>query len=164
MCCHFSQTPLRRRRSEQILVRYKAGLWKYRSLLMNYHNGNKQLLFFSQCFFNLNHRLVTQEQVRDEPPWSQVARQPWHSVGLEVEARHWAWSQHKYSRLRGSGRRRILLGVQRDRLRPCQPLLQPQNRQPAHGCDFYNDTTKLNFWEEWALCIQITHYNLQFCL
>lgn len=47
----------------------------------------------------------------------------------------------------------------RDRLRPCQQLLHQQNRQPAHRCDFYNDTTKLYVRENRVLCIRISHHN-----
>lgn len=87
-----------------------------------------------------------------ESPWSPVAR----LLLWRLKARRGAWSQHKHSRLSlGQGEWGYCWREQGDRLRPCQPLLRPQNRQQARGCDCYNDTTKLYIWEKWALCIHI---------
>lgn len=47
----------------------------------------------------------------------------------------------------------MLLWVLADRLRPCQPLLRPQKRQPTHGCDSNSDITKLCIGEKCPPCM-----------
>lgn len=47
----------------------------------------------------------------------------------------------------------LLLWVLADRLRPCQPLLRPQKRQPTHGCDSNSDITKLCIGEKCPPCM-----------
>lgn len=111
-----------------------------------------------------------QELFNELPRWKQSVFQSAHSIlllfnyrrmtqdsGRVQEGQRLQWavfqcgsgrgthSQNKHGRLWGYCRE----GRQAGRLRPRQPLLRPQNRQPTHGCDFYNDTNKWCIWVKW---------------